>query len=147
MGSFINRIDAKGRVSVPASFRGVLKTGTEGAYALILRPSHRHPCIEGWSHPGFAAMAARASDDDPFSEDAEDRALTLFASSVEPPLDREGRLVLPADLAAAAGISDQMMFIGLGALFQIWEPQAGQARIAAARARRVASERTPGPSA
>ena len=49
--------------------------------------------------------------------------------------DKEGRIVLPRDLADHAGIGEEVTFIGAGTHFQIWEPAAGARRIAEARER------------
>jgi len=63
IGTHQNKLDAKGRVSIPAQFRSVLKkmshAGEGAAIAtMYLRPSHQNPCIEGWSELGFEALSA-----------------------------------------------------------------------------------------
>jgi MraZ protein len=127
--NFTNRIDAKGRVSIPASFRTNLRDG-EGNTALILRPSARRKCIEGWPTDLFQALATPTDRIDPFDDEQETRALQFFARAQEPPIDKEGRLTIPPELMRHAGITDEVMFMGLGRSFQIWEPAAGQARLA-----------------
>lgn len=134
LGTHINRIDAKGRVSIPAAFRAALKDA-EGAPALILRPSHKHDCIEGWPRPVFEAMATPAESIDPFDEDQEDRLVSLYGDATEPTIDKEGRMALPPELAQYAGITDAVAFIGAGRWFQIWEPAAAEKRRAEARER------------
>ena len=58
LGTHQNRLDAKGRVSVPAAFRAALKAGNEAnGTHLVLRPSHQHPCIEAWPAAVFEALA------------------------------------------------------------------------------------------
>ena len=58
LGTHQNRLDAKGRVSVPAPFRAALRTEeADSPITLILRPSHKFPCIEGWPVPKFEALA------------------------------------------------------------------------------------------
>jgi MraZ protein len=136
MGTHQNRLDAKGRVSIPASFRTVLRGGDgDGAAALVLRPSHKHPCIEGWPPAVFAALSSPLQAFDLFSEDQDDLAAALFADAWPMEADKEGRIVLPENLKAHAGLSDSVVFMGLGATFQIWEPMAAEQRRAAARER------------
>jgi MraZ protein len=131
-GTHRNRIDAKGRVSIPATFRAALRT--DSGTALVLRRSHRHRCIEGWSPAAFRAQVVQANAIRPLDPDQEDDALTLFGNADMPTVDKEGRMTLPPEMAAHAGITDVMAFVGLGHCFQIWEPEALERRRAAARA-------------
>lgn len=134
LGNTTNKIDSKGRVSVPASFRPALRNGDNEAN-FILRPSEIHACVEGWPKPTIEAMAPPAEEIDPFDEDAADRNLLWYGSAVEPTMDKEGRIIIPEHLAAFAGIEGEVMFIGAGRSFQIWAPAAGQARLAEVVAR------------
>jgi len=136
LGSHQNRIDAKGRVSVPAPFRAFLKPPGEDMATLILRPSHTHPCIEGWPGAVFAALSRPLETHDLFSESHDDFAAALYADAFATEPDKEGRIILPDWLSAHAGLTDSVVFMGLGRTFQIWEPAA------AARRRTEARERT-----
>ncbi len=134
MGTHQTRIDATGRMSVPAPFRAALRAGSEdGAASLVLRPSHKHPCIEGWPAASFQSLAASFDRLDVFSADQDDLTTALYAEAwpVEP--DKEGRIVVPDSLVQHAGLTESVVFMGLGRLFQIWEPEAASRRIASAR--------------
>ena len=135
LGTHQNRLDAKGRVSVPAGFRSALRDGGEASPFVVLRPSHKHPCIEGWPPAAFAELATPLDRLDMFSEDHEDLAAALYADAFPVDADKEGRIVLPEALAAHAGLADSVVFMGLGRIFQIWEPQAAAARRESARHR------------
>ena len=133
LGTHQNRLDSKGRVSVPAAFRTHLR-GLDGAAAgLILRPSHKHPCIEAWPEPVFQTLAAPLDRLDMFSEDQDDLMMTLYADATRVEADKEGRIVLPESLVRHAGLADNVVFMGLGRTFQIWEPAAAERRRAEAR--------------
>ncbi len=157
MGTHQNRLDAKGRVSVPASFRAALRGQAEGAEpasaAVVLRPSHKFPCIDAWPAPIFRARVAALERLDPLSDAHDDLAATLFADAYPVETDKEGRIILPEPLAAHAGLSDLVVFMGLGATFQIWEPVAAERRRARAREQTLAQRLTlsgmaqPGPAA
>jgi MraZ protein len=134
MGTHQTRFDAKGRMSVPAPFRAALRAGSEdGAAGLVLRPSHKHNCIEGWPASAFQNLAASFDRLDIFSADQDDLTTALYADAwpVEP--DKEGRIVVPDSLVQHAGLTESVVFMGLGRLFQIWEPAAAARRIASAR--------------
>jgi MraZ protein len=135
LGTHTNRLDAKGRVSIPAPFRAALRPDGGGPAALVLRPSHKHPCIEGWPEAVFHALAKPLDALDIFSEAHDDLAAALYADAYPLEADREGRIILPESLVEHAGLSDTVVFMGLGKTFQIWEPAAAERRRAEARER------------
>ncbi len=138
MGTHQNRLDAKGRVSVPAPFRTILKAMADtdpAAGEMVLRPSHTHPCIEAWPAGVFHALAAPLDRLDLFSAAHDDLAATVYADAITIDADKEGRIVLPENLVAHAGLQDSVVFMGLGRIFQIWEPLAAERRRAEARDR------------
>jgi len=147
LGTHQNRLDAKGRVSIPAPFRSVLRQNShagEGSpvAALVLRPSHQYPCIEGWTQKGFEALSAPLDGFEQFSQAHDDFVMALFGDACPMETDREGRIILPAELAAHAGLTDHVAFIGTNKTFQIWEPAAGARRQAEARANVRAGQMT-----
>ena len=101
----------------------------------MLRPSHQHPCIEAWPAAEFHALGAPLEQLDLFSEEHDDLATTLYADAFPVETDKEGRIVLPDALIAHAGLGEAVVFMGLGRIFQIWEPQAAEQRRAEARER------------
>ncbi|MCW3475885.1 division/cell wall cluster transcriptional repressor MraZ [Limobrevibacterium gyesilva] len=143
LGTHVNRLDAKGRVSIPAPFRAALRNGgpktddvrDQNGLRLILRPSHKQPSIEGWPAAAFDELDAPMQRLDMFSDDQDDLAFALYADAAALEPDKEGRIVLPADLAAHAGLGEAVVFVGLGRKFEIWEPAALERRRAEARAR------------
>ncbi len=139
LGTHQNRLDAKGRVSVPAPFRALLKG--EG---LVLRPSHKHACIEAWPVSAFEKLAQPLDNLDLFSEAHDDMAAALYADAYPMEPDKEGRVMLPELLVAHANLNDQVVFLGFGRIFHIWEPAAGNAFRIAARERAFAKGTLPG---
>ncbi|GAN62620.1 cell division protein MraZ [Acetobacter indonesiensis NRIC 0313] len=138
LGTHENRFDAKGRVSIPAGFRTVLKAlHTEGDSLVILRPSHTMPCIEAWPSAAFAHLTQPLDRLDMFSDEHDDLAAALYADAYPMDPDREGRIILPDFLRDHAGLTDaaNAAFMGVGRTFQIWEPEAAKQRRAEARMR------------
>jgi MraZ protein len=137
LGTHQNRIDAKGRVSIPAPFRNALRVlggDVDGTIGLVLRPSHTHACIEAWPPATFARLASPLDGLDLFSSAHDDLAAALFADATTVEADKEGRIVLPEGFSAHAGLTSSVVFMGLGQIFQIWEPEAAAKRREAARA-------------
>lgn len=136
LGTHQNRIDAKGRVSIPAGFRTVLRAkAVEGEALMVLRPSHTLPCVEVWPSASFSALAQPLDRLDMFSDEHDDLAAALYADAYPVDSDREGRIIIPDFLREHAGITQEVAFMGLGRIFQIWEPAAAEQRRAEARLR------------
>ncbi|HSK38255.1 MAG TPA: division/cell wall cluster transcriptional repressor MraZ [Arenibaculum sp.] len=135
LSTYVNRIDRKGRVSVPAPFRQVLaeQSATGIANGLVVFRSVTVPALEACSAKHMEDLAADLELMDLSDEEREHLELTIFSASVHLPIDSEGRLILPDDLRQFAGICEQVAFVGKSKTFQIWEPDAFNARMAEAR--------------
>lgn len=130
--SYQNRIDKKGRISVPASFRATLSR--PDGNGVIVYQSLRNPCIEACGLARFEKMNAQIESMDPFSPEREAFADTLFGQSVPLSFDSEGRVTLPPHMLEAAGITEDALFVGKGEVFEIWNPKSYQQHSANARA-------------
>ena len=127
---YMLRLDAKGRVSVPASFRAVLaRDGFDGLYCY---PALDRPALDAGGNALLAEIQALIAGYPPFSEQREEFALSLYGTSETLKIDGEGRVVLSESLKAHAGISDAASFVGLGHKFRIWEPGRFRAELAEA---------------
>jgi MraZ protein len=138
LGQHQNRLDAKGRVSVPSAYRAALKQLT-GSSEMILRPSFTHACIEAWPTLRFNELEKSLNALDVFSAEYEDLSTAIYADAYPIEPDKDGRILLPDALLKHAGLSDAVTFMGNGPIFQIWEPAAAAAR--AIEARTKAKER------
>jgi transcriptional regulator MraZ len=120
VGNFTLRLDAKQRVSIPASFRSVLtRDGFDGLYCY---PALASPAIDAGGNALMAEIEALIARFAPYSEERERFALSLYGTSETLKIDGEGRVILSESLKRRAGITDQAAFVGLGHKFQIWEP-------------------------
>ncbi|WP_207476864.1 division/cell wall cluster transcriptional repressor MraZ [Arenibaculum pallidiluteum] len=140
LSTFVNRIDRKGRVSVPAPFRQVLAEQTPGGVAsgVIVFRSTSANALEACSAKHMEDLAADLDLMDITDEEREDLELSIFGASQHLPIDPEGRIVLPDDLRDFAGIGEQVAFVGKRNTFQIWHPESFQERMAQAQAKRGA---------
>ena len=133
LSSFENRLDTKGRISVPAPFRTSV---TSDAFAgVVLYRSFTAPCIEGVTMSRMQAMATATDKMGVFDAELDDLSAMLFADARPLAFDVAGRIVIPADLLAHAGITDRAIFVGRGNSFQIWNPDAFRAAQTAALSR------------
>ncbi len=136
-GTHQNKRDGKGRVSIPAPFRAALRDGKaeDHVVTVVLRASHKYSCIEAWPVSEFERLAVPLKKLDFFSNDQEDLATTLYADAFPVESDKEGRIILPEGLVRHADLDGAVAFVGLGQIFQIWEPAAAERRRAEARER------------
>lgn len=122
LSTTINRIDSKGRVSIPGPFRAAL---CEQSFAgVVLMKSPLHAALEGFAPSMMDEIAARLDRFPLFSADQDDMAAATMAEAVALHFDSEGRVVLPGELAAYANLKNEIAFVGLGRKFQMWEPKA-----------------------
>ena len=92
-------------------------------------------CIEAWPAEMFDALSEQLNRLNLFSPQHDDLAASLFADAFPVEADKEGRVVLPDNLVSYAGLTDAVVFMGLGRTFQIWEPAAADRRRTEARER------------
>ncbi|MGO9008142.1 MAG: division/cell wall cluster transcriptional repressor MraZ [Beijerinckiaceae bacterium] len=133
VSNFTNRLDAKGRVSIPASFRAVLtRDGFEGLYV--------HPSLDAEAVDCGGNALLREIDDllarlSPYSEERDTFSTALLGTSEILKVDTEGRVVLTETIKAYAGVQTDVTFVGQGHKFQIWEPNRFRAHLEGARNR------------
>ena len=133
LSTYVNKVDRKGRVSVPATFRSALASN-RNPNLVILFPSFRVPAIDGAGSDRMVEIQNRLERVEPFSEEYENLT-QLFADSFALAIDGEGRIVLPDSLKEHARITSEVSFVGLGAMFQIWQPSLYEEHRAAVRER------------
>lgn len=133
LSNFTCRVDAKGRVSVPATFRAVLaRDGHEGLY---VHPALDSPALDAGGNALLGEIDAFLSTRPAYSEERERFAIALLGVSEILRLDGEGRVGLTESAKAHAGIGDAVTFVGLGHKFQMWEPERFRAHLQEARER------------
>lgn len=120
LSSYENRLDSKGRISVPASFRAAVST--DSFMGVVLYRSFTNKCIDGLSMSRMEQLASATDKMGVFDGTLDDLSAMLFADARPLQFDVTGRIVIPADLLAHAGITDRAVFVGRGTSFQIWNP-------------------------
>ncbi len=130
---FTSRLDAKGRISIPASFRTVLsRDGFEGLY---VHPSLHEQAVDCGGNALLQDIDGLLAKLSPYSEEQDLFATALLGTSEILKLDSEGRVVLTETVKSFAGITSEVTFVGQGRKFQIWEPQRFQIHLEAAKRR------------
>ena len=133
LSTFINKVDKKGRVSVPSPFRASI-SGTSFQGVVLFR-SYKHSALEGCGMDQMEAMCAQVDHLPLFSDERDALTDSIFADAVPLAFDPEGRITLTDDLRDHAGLSESVAFVGKGRMFQLWSPEAFATHQADARAR------------
>jgi MraZ protein len=131
LSSATNRIDAKGRVSVPAVFRNVL--ASLGAEDLYCFQDFRFPAINVGGPDLLARFERQLDGLDAFSLEANRISLIVHGGGVFMRLDAEGRLSVTDFIRSHTGIVGEMTFVGRSDYFQLWRPEDFSAAQKAAR--------------
>ena len=120
LSSYENKIDKKGRVSVPATFRSHLSG--MGYNGFISYPSFNHSALEACSQDRIEKLSNAIDSLNPFEEKRDFFATSILSESENLQFDTEGRVSLSEKLLLHAKIKNTVLFVGLGKTFQIWEP-------------------------
>lgn len=131
-GGFENKVDRKGRVSVPAPFRTAL--AGQKFNGIVCFPSIHEPALEAFAESDMERLAEGLEQLDQFSEEREDLA-TIFAESLRIPFDGDGRIILTPEFLAHAGIGETARFVSAIDHFQIWSPEIYASKRTTARQR------------
>ena len=120
LSTYENRLDKKGRVSVPASFRSYLSN--LGYNGITCYPSFNNQSIESWPQDRIEKISNTIDSLNPFEDKRDFFATSILSESINLQFDSEGRVSLTQKLLQHAKIKKSMLFVGQGKTFQIWEP-------------------------
>ncbi len=121
LSSFVNKIDKKGRVSVPATFRSHINT--LGYNGFISYPSFNNSALEACTQDRIEKLSNTIDSLNPFEEKRDYFATSVLSESENLQFDTEGRVSISQKLLNHAKIKNNVLFVGLGKTFQIWEPR------------------------
>ncbi|MEM1065574.1 MAG: division/cell wall cluster transcriptional repressor MraZ [Pseudomonadota bacterium] len=128
-GEFHQKVDGKGRVSIPADFRRVLETGdptwSEGKAPefVIVYGDHRRAYLECYTIDAANEVDAQIADLPRGSMERRMLERLFNGQSLKTTVDETGRIVLPAKLRAKIDLDGTAYFIATGDTFQIWKPE------------------------
>ena len=131
LSTFTNKVDNKGRVSVPAQFRQSLTN--QDFSGIIVYESFINDCIEGCDINRIKHLSESIDNLDPFSEERDAFAATILGSAIQLSMDADGRVVIPQTLLKKSKIKDQALFVGKGSTFEIWNPEKFETYLAKAK--------------
>ena len=120
IGRYLNKVDKKGRVSVPASWRSSLIS--KEFSGIIAQSSLSEKSIDAYPREYLELLQNKLDSNDPLLEENEYESTVLFGGSVLP-FDSEGRVILSNSLRVESYIEAEALFVGMGRRFRIWSPK------------------------
>ncbi len=121
LDTIVNKVDAKGRVSLPSDYRAIVK---ELSTEIVCYRSLTAPCIEGCTEDLLEKLATDIENStDFFSETQDDLTNLIFGDAKRFTFDSTGRIMLSDKLLNHAEIKDNAVFVGKGRKFQIWSEE------------------------
>ena len=120
ISTFENKLDKKGRVSVPATFRSHLSS--LGYNGVVCYPSFTNPSIEFCPQSRIEKIIETIDSLNPFEENRDVFSTSILANSQQLNFDTEGRVTLTEKLIEHTGVKEKVLFVGQGKTFQMWEP-------------------------
>jgi MraZ protein len=120
ISTYENKLDKKGRVSVPAPYRSHLSS--LGYNGVVCYPSFTNSSIEFCPQNRLEKIADTIDTLNPFDENRDIFSTSILANSFQLNFDSEGRITLADKLLKHSGIKEKVLFVGQGKSFQMWEP-------------------------
>ena len=121
LSTYNNKIDAKGRVSMPASFRDIIMKDNE--VNVVIYKSLSKTCLEGCTNSHIEKLQEAIDKFDPFSQEKDAFETAIFSESVSLDIDKDGRINIPKQYSQYAKIETTALFVGKGKTFEIWNPK------------------------
>ena len=121
LSTYSNKIDVKGRVSMPASFRDIIMKDDDTN--VVVYKSLSKPCLEGCTNAHIEKLQTAIDKFDPFSEEKDAFETAIFSESVSLDIDKDGRINIPKQYTQYANIESMALFVGKGKTFEIWNPK------------------------
>ena len=120
LSTYENKIDKKGRVSVPSGFRANLNS--MGYNGFITYPSFSHAALDCCAQDRIEKLSESIDSLGPFDDKRDYFATSVLSESINLNFDSEGRVSIPEKLLNHAKIKSNIVFVGLGKVFHMWDP-------------------------
>ena len=119
LSTYEGRIDDKNRISIPASFRGILEY--KAAREIYAYSSFINQCIEVCTFERISKLQTFLESMELFSTKRDAIATAVLADCEPMQIDSKGRVSLPERLVSFAKFNKKVFFVGKGATFEIWD--------------------------
>ena len=131
-GEFNQKVDSKGRMSIPADFRRVLEAGDPrcpdhpNPRLVLLYGPHLKNCLHVYTLEAMAEIEADIQKLPRGSVERRQASQMILAKSWETEVDKDGRIVLPKDRRGQIDLSDaggEVTMVAMGDYFELWNAE------------------------
>jgi MraZ protein len=127
-GTFNHAIDAKGRTSLPARFRESLAAAGESKIVLTQYPHWR--AVQALPQSVWKELEKKVLETSPLDARAQRNVLRFYSSAHEVDLDPHGRVLVPPPLREWAGLSKDVVWVGMGRTIHLYDRAAWEEQMA-----------------
>ena len=113
-------LDAKGRLAIPARYRGGLMSFCEGRLIVTADPSR---CLLIYPQPAWEPIEQKLNNLSSFNSKTRSLQRLLVGNASDVEMDATGRILLSPPLRQFAGLSKEVVLIGQGAKFELWDEE------------------------
>ena len=132
LSSFYGIIDSKNRVAIPSTFRSTISSSKENIYIF---KSLKYECLEVHLSSKINALIKTFDEEDFFSKKNDHFKAAILSDLEEINIDKEGRFIVKEQLQKFSKLSKEIIFIGKGNHFEIWEKKLGESHKKNSRAK------------
>lgn len=123
-GRFVNTLDDKGRVALPAKYREALSASGQEKIVVTSFDIGDVPCLMGYPAPAWRELVAKIQAKDGAFAHARTLFESVYIGDAQPcHPDKQGRILLPENLREHALLDGEVIFVGLIEKFQIFNPE------------------------
>ena len=123
LSSFNGIIDTKNRVAIPAQYRSTINSSKEKTYIF---KSLKYNCLEVHLASKINSLVKSFDEKDFFSKKNDHFKTAILSDLEEITIDRDGRFIVKEQLQKFSKLSKEIIFIGKGNHFEIWEKKLGE---------------------
>tara|TARA_B100000212_G_scaffold94497_1_gene69484 strand:+ start:187 stop:603 length:417 start_codon:yes stop_codon:yes gene_type:complete len=123
LSSFYGILDSKNRIAIPSSFRSSIKISRE---KIFIFKSLKYNCLEIHLASKINSLIKTFDEKDFFSKKNDHFKTAILSDLEEIKIDKEGRFVIKDQLQKFSKLSKNLIFIGKGNHFEIWDKQLGE---------------------
>jgi MraZ protein len=117
-GTYHHRIDAKGRLPIPAAFRRALGEGPGATVVVTLLDQ----CLAVYAPAEWARLESQLAALPAFNKQVKALTRLLTSRAADCEIDVQGRILLPPALRQTAGLERDAVIVGVLNRFEVWSP-------------------------
>lgn len=113
-------LDSKGRLAIPAKYRDALVAHCSGRLVITADPSK---CLLLYPQPAWEPIEQKLNSLSSFNPRTRSLQRLLVGNASDVEMDGAGRILVPGKLREFAGLDKDVVLVGQGAKFELWDEE------------------------